>query len=142
MSQRLHERQIRVIITGVKVIARYQRASKMRLQTREWRSTMRHMAEIETSGDLLDLHKNFAGAVTRLETERDARPRVQFTGEYPLAVLADVSGLSVDVLGKVLTSNNVQSTTHGYHIDRVIGALKSYLAGEAEDVEELEGVAA
>lgn len=100
------------------------------------------MAEIETSGDLVDLHENFADAVARLEAERDARPRMQFTGEYPLAVLADVSGLSVDVLGKVLMSNHVMSTTHGYHIDRVIGALKSYLEGESEDVEELEGVAA
>ncbi len=100
------------------------------------------MAEFDTSKDLVDLHENFAGAVTRLETERDAQPRVQFTGEYPLAVLADVSGLSVDVLGKVLMSNHVMSTMHGYHIDRVISALKSYLEGEAEDVEELEGVAA
>lgn len=100
------------------------------------------MAEFDTSKDLLDLHENFAGAVTRLETERDVHPRMYYPGEYQLAVLADVSGLSVDVLNKVLVSNNVHSTMHGYHIDRVIGALKSYLEGEAEDVEELEGVAA
>lgn len=83
--------------------------------------------------ELGDLHTSISDALVRLETESIAQPKMQFAGEYPLSVLSDISGLSHDTLSKILATRNVSSTMHGYNIERVIGALRSYLDEEEEE---------
>ena len=88
-----------------------------------------------------DLDASIRAGIVRLEAEKTALPHVEFIGEYPLSTLADISGLTNDVLNIVIRNRNVISTPHGYRIDSVIAALRNYV-DEEQEIEEPEAMVA